>query len=196
LAEHDYLARPEIEKALSAETDNQAKTGIASVLVGMGDPVGSRTLESMCADASMPVDDTVRVVQQIAMTRLSHPNLVSTGTCADVVLTALDHVSENIQRQEILSILPLMVHDVPKDKADRMVAGAQKLLTDKVSSTRMSASDALAEMGSTASIESIRNAIQSEPDPGFRAWHQRNLDKLLKLQQQGAPAAPANPPPH
>jgi len=51
-------------------------------------------------------------------------------------------------------------------------------------------------LGSTASIDLIRTAIINEPDPGIRAWHQLNLDKLLKLQQQDVPTAPANTPRH
>lgn len=192
LAEHDYLARPAIVKALSAETDNQAKMGIASALVGFGDPVGAKTLESMCTDATLPVDVTFRVVQQIAMVRLSQPKLVSVGKCADVVLAAFDSANQDYQRRELVSVLPSMIHDVPKDKADRMVTVAQNLLTAKEPATRMGAGDALAQMGSTASIESLRNAIQNEPDHNIREWHQRNLDKLLKLQQQAAPTSPAN----
>jgi hypothetical protein len=43
-----------------------------------------------------------------------------------------------------------------------------------------------------ASIDFIRTAIINEPNPDIRAWHQLNLDKLLKLQQQDVPTAPAN----
>jgi HEAT repeat protein len=193
LAEHDYLARPAIEKALSAETDSVAKTGIASALVGMGDPVGARTLESMCADASLPWDVTIRVVGQITMSRLSHPNLVSAGVCADVVLTALESTSDDYERTELVSVLPSIYKDVSKDKADRMITDAQKLLGERQAATRMQASMALTNMGSTASIKLIHAAMDSETDPNIRAVHQRNLDTLLKLQQPSSPAAPANP---
>jgi hypothetical protein len=47
----------------------------------------------------------------------------------------------------------------------------------------MRASEALAEMGSTASIDLIRSAMQSETEPSVRSWYQRNLDTLQKLQQ-------------
>ena len=131
----------------------------------MGDPVGAKTLESMCADASLPVDITFHVVQQIEMAQHSHPKLLTSGKCADAVLVALDSASQDYQRQELVSVLPLMIHNVPKDKADRMVTDAQNLLTAKEPATRMGASGALAEMGSTASIELIRNAMERETDP-------------------------------
>jgi HEAT repeat protein len=194
LAEHDYQARPAIEKALSSETDDRAKVGIAFALAGIGDPVGAKTLESMCSDASLPVDITVMAVRQIAMTKYSFSYLVSTEKCADVVLSKLDSVSQDYQRIELLSVLPSMIHDVPKDKADRMVTDAQNLLVSKDVGIRMQASMALTDMGSTASIEAIRSAMERETIPALRAVHQRNLDKLLKLQQQGANPAPANPP--
>ena len=184
LAENrDLFAFPAIENALSTEKNTHARIGIASALASAGDRVGARDMEAMCTHASVSVDDTVRVVQQLATAQRSHPNIASTGKCADVVLAALESVSESYQKRELVSILPSMVHNVPKDKVDRMVTGAQNLLGDKESATRMSASQALAEMGSTASIDVLRKVIQNEPDANIRAWHQRNLDKLTKLQQ-------------
>jgi HEAT repeat protein len=193
LAEHDYQARPAIEKALSSETDDSTKVGIASALAGRGDPVGAKTLESMCSDASLPVDITVMAVRQIAMAKYSSSYPVSTGKCADVVLSKLDSVSQDYQRIELLSVLPSMIHDVPKDKADHLVADAQNLLLSKDLTTRTSASRALADMGSTDSIELIRSAMQRETNRLTRADYQRDLDTLLKLQQQGAPTTPTNP---
>jgi HEAT repeat protein len=64
-----------------------------------------------------------------------------------------------------------------------MVTEAQSLLGSKDPTTRMNASRALAEMGSTASTDLIRNAMHRETDPSIRAWHQHDLDTLQKLQQ-------------
>ena len=87
-----------------------------------------------------------------------------------------------------------MIHDAPKDKADRMVVDAQNLLLSKDLTTRIRASRALAEMGSTASIELIRGAMQIKTNRLTRADYQRDLDTLLKLQQQSAPATSTAPP--
>jgi hypothetical protein len=187
---HDDLAKPAIENALSAETNTRTRIDIAASLVSMGDPVGAEILNRMCTDASLPVEDTVTVVQQIAMA--NH----STGICADVALDAIEHASQDYQRWDLITVFPSIYKDVPKEKAGRMVTDAQNLLESQDVTTRIRASQALAEMGSTASIDLIRSAIINEPDPGIRAWHQLNLDKLLKLQQQDVPTAPANTPQH
>jgi HEAT repeat protein len=192
IEQHDYLARPAIEKTLSTEKDNRAKMCIASALVGLGDPTGASTLESMCTDASLPIDDTVHVVQMIESAQRSNPKLLSAGKCADVVLSELDSVSEDYQRQELLSVLPSMIHDVPKDKADRMVTDAQNILASKDVTTRMRASDVLADMGSTASMDLIRSAMDRETDPFMRARHQNNYLKLLPQAIQAMPKEQAN----
>jgi hypothetical protein len=187
---HDDLAKPEIENALSAETNTRAKIGIAASLMNMGDPLGTKILNWMCRDASLPVEDTVSVVQQIAMAHYS------TGICADVVLDAMEHASQDYERMDQITVFPLIYKNVSKEKAGRMIMDAQNLLESQDVTTRMRASQALAEMGSTASIDFIRTAIVNEPNSDTRAWHQLNLDKLLKLQQQDVPIAPANTPQH
>ena len=181
----DDLAKPAIENALSAETNTRARITIAASLMSMGDPVGVKILNGMCTDASLPVEDTVIVVQQIAIA--DH----STGICADVVLDAIEHARPDYQ-MDLITVFPSIYKDVPKEKADRMVTDAQNLLESQDVTTRMRASQALAEMGSTTSIGRIRTVIINERDPVIRAWHQSNLDKLLKLQQQDVPTAPAS----
>jgi HEAT repeat protein len=186
VADHDYLDKPAIEKALAAETDNQTRVGIASALASIGDPVGTRQLESMCTNATLPIDVTVHAVQQLAMVQRSYPKLASAGRCAETVLVALEGASEEYQQRELVSILPVLVRGLPQSTTDRVAADAQNLLTANEPATRMSASDALAQMGATSSTPALRSAIQSEKDPGVRAWHQRNLDKLLKLSNSAA----------
>jgi HEAT repeat protein len=117
------------------------------------------------------------------MAHSDRPSLTSPAKCANVILAAIETVSESYQRAELLTALASMVHEVPSDQASRMVADAQNLLQDKDANTRMRESEALADMGSTASIEAIRNAIQNESNPTARAFQQRNLDTLQKLQQ-------------
>jgi hypothetical protein len=187
---HDDLAKPAIENALSVEINIRARIGIAASLVSMGDPVGAKILNGMCTDASLPVEDTVTVVQEIAMAHHS------TGICADVVLDVIEYASQDYQRMDLLTVFPSIYKDVPKEKAGRMVTDAQNLLESQDVTTRIRASQALAEMGSTASIDFIRTAIINEPNPDIRAWHQLNLDKLLKVQQQDVPTVPANTPRH
>jgi HEAT repeat protein len=180
---HDFQARSAVEKALSTETNTQARIGMASALANIGDPVGARHLESMCSDATLPVEVIVRAEREVAMAHSDRPSLTSPAKCANVILAAIETVSESYQRAELLTALASMVHEVPSDQASRMVADAQNLLQDKDANTRMRASEALADMGSTASIEAIRNAIQNESNPTARAFQQRNLDTLQKLQQ-------------
>jgi hypothetical protein len=187
---HDDGGRPAIENALSAETNARARIGIAASLMNMGDAVGAKILNRMCTDASLAVEDTVSVVQQIAMA--NHP----TGICADVVLDAVEHASQDYERMDLITIFPLIYKNVSKEKAGRMVTNAQNLLQSQDVTARIRASQALAEMGSIASIDLIRTAIINEASPDIRAWHQLNLDKLLKLQQQNVPIAPANTPQH
>jgi HEAT repeat protein len=183
MSDRDFQAMPSIEKALSTETDNQARIGMASALAGAGDRVGAATLEAVCMDPSLPVEVTASAVRQLASAEHSHPTLISMAGCAGVVLAALENVSEEYKRWELLQILPSVAHDAPSDKANRMVTEAQSLLGSKDPTTRMNASRALAEMGSTASTDLIRNAMQRETDPSIRAWHQHDLDTLQKLQQ-------------
>jgi hypothetical protein len=181
----DDLAKPAIENALSAETNTGARITIAASLMSMGDPIGVKILNGMCTDASLPVEDIVTVVQQFAVA--DH----STGMCADVVLDAIEHARPDYQ-MELITIFPSIYKDVPKEKAGRMVTDAQNLLESQDVTTRMGASQALAEMGSTASIALIRTAIINERDSVIRDWHQRNLDQLLKLKQHDVPTTPAN----
>lgn len=190
LTEKQYdLVKPAIENALSAETNIRARISIAASLMSMDDPVGVKVLNGMCMDESLPVEDTVTVVQQLAVP--DH----SAAICADVVLDAIEHASEDYQRSDLITVFPSIYKNVPKEKANRMVTDAQNLLESQDVTTRIRASQALAEMGSTASIVLIRTAIINERNPNIRAWHQRNLDQLLKLQQD-APTAPANTPQH
>ena len=107
---HDDLAKPAIENALAAETNIMARIGIAASLTSMGDSVGARILNGMCTDASLPVEDTVTVVQQIAMA--NH----STGICADVVLDAIEHASQDYQRWDLITVFPSIYKDVPKER--------------------------------------------------------------------------------
>jgi HEAT repeat protein len=183
---HDDPAKPAIENALSAETNTRARIDIAASLMNMGDPVGAKVLNGMCTDASLPVEDIVSVVQQIALA--DH----STGMCADVVLNAIEHASEDYERMDLIAVFPSIYKNVPKEKAERMLTDAQNLLGSQDVTTRMRASQALAEMGSTASIDLIRTAIINEPSTDIRAWHQRNLDRLLKAKQHDVPTAPAD----
>jgi hypothetical protein len=108
----------------------------------------------------------------------------------------VEHASQDYERMDLITVFPLIYKDVPKEKAGRMVTVAQNLLESQDVTTRMRASQALAEMGSIASIDFIRTAIINETNSDIRAWHQPNLDKLLKLQQQDAPTASANTPQH
>jgi HEAT repeat protein len=179
----DVRAIPAIEKALSTETDTQARIAMGAELARMGDAAGPAHLESMCSDANLSTDDVVRAERQLAMAHDVRPRFPSPGKCADVILAALETVSASDKRRYLLTTLASMVHEVPSDQATRMIADAQNLLADPDGTVRLGASQALADMRSTASIDAIRKAIQNEPSPDLRAFHQHNLDTLLKLQQ-------------
>jgi len=181
-----------VRNAFLNEKNTSARVGMALALVSAGFPDAANYLETMCSGASLPVDDTVHLIQDIEMAERSNPKLISAGKCADVVLAALDSVSEDYQRRELLSVLPSMVHDVPKDKADRMVMDAQNLLGSNSITTRMRASNVLADMGSTASMDLIRSAMDRETDPFMRARHQNNYLKLLPQAIQAMPKDQAN----
>ena len=84
---HDEEAQPAIKDALIAETNTRSKIAIAASLVSLNDPIGLKVLNGMCTDASLPVEDTLAVAQEIAL--LSKP----TGVCADVVLNAIERIA-------------------------------------------------------------------------------------------------------
>lgn len=173
-----------VENALSTEKDILTRINIASVLANTEDLIGARHLETICMDASLSVDVTARAVWSIATAQRLHPGLASAGKCADTVLAASDHMDTNTayQRVDIMTMLSSMYREVPKNKADRMIAIAQNALGDKDPRVRLYASQALSKMGSTASIGLVRNALQIEVDPNTRVWLQRYLEALQKLQ--------------
>jgi HEAT repeat protein len=192
--QHDYLDRPAIEDALSTEPDTIARINIAASLVSMDDPVGERYLEALCSDKTQSAETTIRATQTLASSQRARQKPVTIQKCADVVLALFDNPNATSVRDTILLLLPGMYHNASKDKADRMIAIAQSMLADTSTVARMRAGEALAEMGSTVSIGLIHSTMEHESDPNTRRWFQRNLDALQKLQQQPAPAAPANPP--
>jgi len=194
MANRDYLAEPAVEKVLSTETDINARIDIASALIGLDDPVGTKQLETLCSDPSQPENVTIKATQQLAMAHRSIQKPPSTEKCADRVLVVFDSDNGAFIRDTILLLLPGMYHNASKDKADHMIVIAQSMLGDPSTVTRMRAGEALAEMGSTSSIEVIRSTMEHESDPNTRRWLQRNLDTLQKLQQQAARATPANTP--
>jgi HEAT repeat protein len=185
--QHDYVAIPAIEDALSNESDTTARISIAASLVGMDDPVGEQNLEALCSDKTQPAETTIRATFTLANAQRARQKPVTTLKCADVVLSLFDNPNATSERSSILLLLPGMYHNASKDKADRMIAIAQSMLGDISTVARMRAGEALAEMGSTDSIELIRSAMQREPNNNARQGFQRNLDDLQKLQQQGAP---------
>jgi hypothetical protein len=120
---------------------------MASSLVSVFDPVGATTLTAMCTDASLPSDVTVSAVQQVAILHQFHPEVASPGICADAVLAKLESAKESWERRELVSVLPSMIHQVPSDKADRMIADARKLTSDSEEpGTIVEARDALEQM--------------------------------------------------
>jgi HEAT repeat protein len=179
----DYHATTAIEAALSSETDLTARINIAGALIYLGDPAGQSSLEALCSDTTQPAQITIRATQQLAMAQRSIQKPASTEKCADAILAVYDSSKSSFDRDSILTILPSMYRNAPKDKAAHMIAIAQSELGDGSPAIRMRASEALAEMGSTASIDLIRSAMQSETEPSVRSWYQRNLDTLQKLQQ-------------
>ena len=68
-----------------------------------------------------------------------------TGICAAVVLNAMEHTSEDYYKGALLTVFPMIYKDVPKEKADRMVAEAQNLLESPDITNRMHASQSLAK---------------------------------------------------
>jgi HEAT repeat protein len=174
-------AIPEVERALASEKDTGTALHIASALAGSGDPVGARRLEATCTNASLAPEMAAQAAEQLEIAERRHPGVASLGKCADAVISALEIASQSYQRRMLISVVAAMAAQTSKDQQDRIISIAQKLLQDDAPATRMRASDALAQMGSTSSIPAIRNAIQSEPDLNVRVSHQRNLDKLLKL---------------
>jgi hypothetical protein len=130
-----------IESALSAESDDRARIEIAYALASAGFPAGAAHLEKMCMDASLPFDVYASALRQFAAAQLVNPGRILTSDCADLALTKLENATESYQRDTLVSLLPLMFHEVPQDEADRMIADAKKLLS--YDATRVAARNAL-----------------------------------------------------
>ena len=192
LADCDLQSIPAIEKALTTETDNNTRAGLAGTLASFGDPLGAKYLVAMCTDASLPINVIEGAVQGLTMAHYSHPQFTSPAICADTILNLFD--SRPDSKVDIIYLFQKMWPDVTQSQADSMVADAQSLLQRDSPSSRMAGSDVLAELKSVASIELIRNAMERETEPTIRESLQRNLDTLLKPQQQGNTAASPNPP--
>jgi hypothetical protein len=174
-------------------TQRRMKT--AADLAHAGDPAGGRQLESMCSDASLPVNVIASTAMTIETTEWQQPGLASAAKCVDTVLAAFDRTNVCSQQIQLISLFPAMSKEVPSDKVDQMTAIVQNLLSDESPAVRLLAAGVLTRMNSTASIGPIRSILQNETDPFARTQLQRDIDTLQKLQQQGANPAPTPAPP-
>jgi HEAT repeat protein len=190
LADCDLQSIPAIEKAMSTETNEDLRAGIAAGLANFGDPLGAKYLVAMCTDPSLPTLAIRTAVYGLALAHYSHPQFTSPAVCADTVLNLFDNRPDS--KIDIIELFAAMYHEASQNQAGRMVVDAQSLLQSDNAWSRMAGSDVLASLGSTASIDLIRSTMEREIDPSIRSSLQESLDTLIKLQQQGAQTTPAN----
>jgi len=172
----DQDAIPSIEAALAIEKDPHARMGIAAALSAVPDSKGVESLQAMCNDTTLPFRMQLAAVQTL---QIAHS---PSGVCADAMLGSLNRAEDAGYRDVILTVLPAMYIELPRDQSGRIVSLVEELLRDRApqSSVRIAASSALAQIGSASSVEVIRAAIVREQDPVVRSSLEGDLVALEK----------------
>jgi len=94
---------------------------------------------------------------------------------------------------QYLTLLPSAIKSMPKAQADLKIVELQGLLQDKDRQVRTLASHGLAQVGSTASFELIRDALLHEDDPSLCTGMQRDFLALLPSWYKDAPKSQTGP---
>jgi len=177
-ADHDSDTMPAIERALSNEKDFMTRVGIAAALGSLQDHYGIETLQSTCADATVPIRAVIYATQMLQL--LS----VSRAGCADNIINSLSRAEDHDYLDVTIMLLPPIYGEVSRDQANRILSSIQKLLSDGTQqpSVHIAAGQALAEIGSASSVEVVRSALSRESDPVVRSTLHADLTALEKKQ--------------
>lgn len=177
LAEDGHLdAVQAIEAALADERDLNAQANIAEALSALHDPKGVEHLHSMCTDPSMPSKGLVAALQVLEITNSS------SAICANNVLASMRQEKDAGDIEVESLMLPLMYRDASPELARRIFETLKSFLSDKQQQmgVRLTASQALAQIGSPESVEAIRTALPQETDSTLRQSFERDLGALKK----------------
>lgn len=183
-ANHDSDAIPSIERAFSDEKDSMARVGIAGALASLHDPSGAEHLQAICADSASPVLDVIAAVWTLQALSISH------GGCAGNLLVLLG--KEPDYRDAIISLLPIIYHEASSEKSEQILRTIEVMLVDAKAqpSVRISAGNALAQIGAASSAEVIRSALSREDDPVIRSSLESDLSLLEKKEGTGSRTSP------
>jgi HEAT repeat protein len=167
-------ALPAIKGALAAETDPFARVELAVALVAAKDGAGVEHLKMTCADPNLPlsaIDMATQTLQQFHL---------QSGHCAGAILASLPQPGNGEWRAIALTLLPTIYVQVSQDQKDRIVIAIEEMLRDNQQEqpVHLRASQALAQIGLSSSIEPIRDAISREKDPNIRSSLERDLETL------------------
>ncbi len=164
-----------IEAALGVEKDLNTQANIAGALVALHDTKGAEYLRSMCSNPSMPLSGV------IAATRMLQTVQSPTGFCSETLLAALNQKQEAGDAATAVSLLPGVYRSVSQDQARRIIDVLKSLLNEQnPAAVRLEAGYGLAQIGSSESIEAVREAIMKEPDPTVRFGLESDLKTVQK----------------
>jgi HEAT repeat protein len=170
-ADNDIDAIPAIERAFTYEENPLARVTLAVALESLHEPNGVDHLQAMCADTSLPIEVVFRATQALEVLN------IASGGCADALLHSLNQSSDRDYRDSTVSVLPAVYRYVTPDKAEQILEKITNLLSDKTQqpSVRLTAGQALAQVGNPSSVQVIREAVLEETDPVMQASFQDDL---------------------
>lgn len=174
--DRDLEEVPQIEAALTVETDPQARIGISGALSSLHDPKGAESLWAMCTDPKLPIRFVIESASHLQLLRLP------SGICADTIIDSLIIESDASYRDYALNSLPPMYKEVSPSQQARILAAVEGLLKDPAQQTnvRLAAGHALTQIGSLSSVDAFNAAILREKDANMKRWLQDDLNALRR----------------
>jgi len=162
-------AIPAMKEAFAAEKDPGMQVNIAYAIAQMGDKDGSVALKRLCDTAPA----SPRLKAALYMLRLNDES------CLDAVMSILraEPGGDHAHVEAALSLVSSFHNLEPLDE-QRLIALTVKLLADPSPSVRMTASQALEQVGDTDVVPSLKKAIADETDQVARSFMQAELQKL------------------
>lgn len=173
LAQHkDSEAIPLVESALATESNPKTVVEMASVLMSLGDAVGTDRLTRICTDPSAPSRTVSYAVLHLS---LRH----SGAKCIDELVRRLRNPSTSDNTVQLIPSLSSLSKLASPTQQTEILATLQKHLDDKDPQTRIMASRAVVQTASPNSVDVINAALQRESDPVVRASMEADLTRLV-----------------
>lgn len=172
----DKQAVPALETALQSEHVPAVRASIAAALAKMQDPMGRRTMASICNDSSVPNWERMQVAVEA-----SH---LADNSCLPAVIEILmkdNH--DRTARKQAVDLVPSFRNLPPQDFKVLFRLVLDKL-ADPDHGVRMAASAVLGQIGDPSAIPSLRSALVREKSEGARLVMEQALDGLSKQESK------------